>query len=39
MARYYEGQWPAYVSVAERRLKAERAAGEAEQERRPSCRR
>jgi uncharacterized Zn finger protein len=27
MARYYESQWPAYVSVAERRLKAERAAG------------
>ena len=27
MARYYEDQWPAYVSVAERRLKAERAAG------------
>ena len=26
MARYYESQWPAYVSVAERRLKAERAA-------------
>ena len=25
MARYYEGQWPAYVSVAERRRKAERA--------------
>lgn len=27
MARYYEDQWPAYVSVAERRLKAEREAG------------
>jgi uncharacterized Zn finger protein len=27
VARYYEDQWPAYVSVAERRLKAERAAG------------
>ena len=27
MARYDESQWPAYVSVAERRLKAERAAG------------
>ncbi|MDR3528953.1 MAG: hypothetical protein P4L90_00135 [Rhodopila sp.] len=27
MARYYEEQWPAYVSVAERRLKAEREAG------------
>jgi uncharacterized Zn finger protein len=26
MARYYESQWPAYVSVAERRLTAERAA-------------
>jgi uncharacterized Zn finger protein len=26
VARYYEDQWPAYVSVAERRLKAERAA-------------
>jgi uncharacterized Zn finger protein len=24
VARYYEDQWPAYVSVAERRLKAER---------------
>jgi uncharacterized Zn finger protein len=27
VARYYESQWPAYVSVAERRLQAERAAG------------
>lgn len=27
MARYDEEQWPAYVSVAERRLKAEREAG------------
>jgi uncharacterized Zn finger protein len=27
VARYYESQWPAYVSVAERRVKAERAAG------------
>jgi uncharacterized Zn finger protein len=27
VARYYESQWPAYVSVGERRLKAERAAG------------
>ena len=27
MAEYYEDQWPAYVSVAERRLKAEREAG------------
>jgi uncharacterized Zn finger protein len=27
VARYYEDQWPAYVSVAERRLNAERAAG------------
>ena len=26
MARYYESQWPAYVPVAERRLKAERLA-------------
>jgi uncharacterized Zn finger protein len=26
VARYYESQWPAYVSVAERRAKAERAA-------------
>jgi uncharacterized Zn finger protein len=26
VARYYEDQWPAYVPVAERRLKAERAA-------------
>jgi uncharacterized Zn finger protein len=26
MARDYESQWPAYVSVAERRLKAERSA-------------
>lgn len=26
MARHYESQWPAYVSVAERRLKAERSA-------------
>jgi uncharacterized Zn finger protein len=26
VARYYEDQWPAYVSVAERRLKAEREA-------------
>jgi uncharacterized Zn finger protein len=26
MARYYESQWPAYFSVAERRLTAERAA-------------
>jgi uncharacterized Zn finger protein len=26
VARYYESQWPAYVSVGERRLKAERAA-------------
>jgi uncharacterized Zn finger protein len=26
VARYYESQWPAYVPVAERRLKAERAA-------------
>lgn len=26
VARYYESQWPAYVSVAERRLKAERSA-------------
>jgi uncharacterized Zn finger protein len=26
MAAYYEDQWPAYVSVAERRLKAEREA-------------
>jgi uncharacterized Zn finger protein len=26
VARYYEDQWPAYVSVAERRLQAERAA-------------
>jgi uncharacterized Zn finger protein len=26
VARHYEDQWPAYVSVAERRLKAERAA-------------
>jgi uncharacterized Zn finger protein len=26
VARYYEDQWPAYVSVAERRSKAERAA-------------
>jgi uncharacterized Zn finger protein len=26
MARHYEDQWPAYVSVAERRRKAERAA-------------
>ena len=27
MARYYEDQWPAYVSVSERRGKAEREAG------------
>jgi uncharacterized Zn finger protein len=27
VARYYEDQWPAYVSVADRRLKAEREAG------------
>jgi uncharacterized Zn finger protein len=27
VARYYEDQWPAYVSVAERRAKAEREAG------------
>ena len=27
MARYHEDQWPAYVPVAERRRKAERAAG------------
>lgn len=27
MARYYEDQWPAYVSIAERRVKAEREAG------------
>jgi uncharacterized Zn finger protein len=27
VARYYEDQWPAYVSVAERRRKAEREAG------------
>jgi uncharacterized Zn finger protein len=27
VARYYEDQWPAYVSVAERRLRAEREAG------------
>jgi uncharacterized Zn finger protein len=27
VARYYEDQWPAYVSVAERRGKAEREAG------------
>jgi uncharacterized Zn finger protein len=27
VARYYEDQWPAYVSVAERRVKAEREAG------------
>jgi uncharacterized Zn finger protein len=27
LARYYEDQWPAYVSVAERRLQAARAAG------------
>jgi uncharacterized Zn finger protein len=26
VARYYESQWPAYVSVGERRAKAERAA-------------
>jgi uncharacterized Zn finger protein len=26
VARYYEDQWPAYVSVADRRLKAEREA-------------
>jgi uncharacterized Zn finger protein len=26
LARHYESQWPAYVSVAERRLKAERSA-------------
>jgi hypothetical protein len=27
VARYYEDQWPAYVSVSERRRKAEREAG------------
>jgi uncharacterized Zn finger protein len=28
VAQYYESQWPAYVSVGERRAKAERAAGQ-----------